>query len=136
MHVRCPHCKNPIELVDAALAPEIVCAGCGSSFRLEEMSTTVWDEFTGKRFGKFEVLGTLGHGAFGTVLKARDQELDRTGCSCDAAGAVAAGAGCRASGRAAVQPPVTDGDARGLEDPRRGNVGHGPQDLGGPPEGQ
>jgi serine/threonine protein kinase len=27
--------------------------------------------------GKFEVLGTIGHGAFGTVLKAHDTELDR-----------------------------------------------------------
>jgi hypothetical protein len=41
-------------------------------------STIGWDDFTGKRIGKFEVVGTLGRRAFGIVLKARDQELDRT----------------------------------------------------------
>src|SRR5437870_1256598 len=78
MHVRCPHCKNPIELVDLPPPGEITCAGCGSSFRLDELPTTAWDQYTGKRFGKFLVVGTVGHGAFGTVLKARDPELDRT----------------------------------------------------------
>jgi hypothetical protein len=78
MHVHCPHCKNPIEVVDEPPPGEITCAGCGSSFRLDELATTAWDQFTGKRFGKFEVIGTVGRGAFGTVLKARDTELDRT----------------------------------------------------------
>jgi WD40 repeat protein len=78
MHLRCPHCRNPIEVADLSVAGEITCTACGSSFRLEEVSTTAWDEYTGKRFGKFEVVGVVGRGAFGTVLKARDPELDRT----------------------------------------------------------
>jgi WD40 repeat protein len=77
MHLRCPHCKNLVELADVPSLAEISCAACGSSFRLDQMPTTAWDEFAGKRFGRFEVVGTIGHGAFGTVLKARDPELDR-----------------------------------------------------------
>src|SRR5262245_30608509 len=78
MNVRCPHCHNAIELTDPTSAGEITCAGCGSSFRLADLPTTGWDEFTGKRIGKFEVVSTLGRGAFGVVLKASDPELDRT----------------------------------------------------------
>jgi serine/threonine protein kinase len=78
MHLHCPHCKNAIELVDLPDSGDITCTSCGSSFRLEQASTIGWDDFTGKRIGKFEVIGTLGRGAFGIVLKARDQELDRT----------------------------------------------------------
>ena len=33
LHVRCPHCHHPIELVDAELS-DVVCDSCGSSFSL------------------------------------------------------------------------------------------------------
>ncbi len=78
MHVRCPHCQNPIEFADVPSGDEVTCAGCGSSFQLANFSTITWDGATKKRLGKFEVLSTVGHGAFGTVLKAHDTELDRT----------------------------------------------------------
>lgn len=58
-------------------AGEITCAGCGSSFQLDKFSTATWDGPAKKSIGKFEVLATVGHGAFGTVLKAKDTELDR-----------------------------------------------------------
>jgi serine/threonine protein kinase len=77
MHLRCPHCRNPIELADLPSGGEITCAGCGSSFQLANFSTATWEKPASKRIGKFEVLGTVGHGAFGTVLKAHDTELDR-----------------------------------------------------------
>jgi WD40 repeat protein len=78
MHLRCPHCHNPIELADVPSAGEITCAGCGSSFQLASFTTQFWQKPDAKRVGKFEVLDMLGHGGFGTVLKARDAELDRT----------------------------------------------------------
>jgi len=36
MHVRCPHCHNPLELVDDAEFSDIQCPSCGSSFSLLE----------------------------------------------------------------------------------------------------
>jgi WD40 repeat protein len=78
MHLSCPHCHNPIELVDLPSGGEITCAGCGSSFQVADfVATTLLDKNVGKRLGKFEVLSTVGYGAFGTVFKAHDTELDR-----------------------------------------------------------
>ena len=36
----CPHCRNPIELVPSAVPEEVVCPSCGSSFNLEQRSST------------------------------------------------------------------------------------------------
>jgi tRNA A-37 threonylcarbamoyl transferase component Bud32/predicted transcriptional regulator len=78
MHILCPHCHNPIEVVRITPREEIVCPSCGSSFRLETDSTTSDQPRPGQKLGKFELLDTVGQGAFGTVYKARDPELDRT----------------------------------------------------------
>ena len=77
MHLRCPHCQNPIEIADVPSGGDITCTSCGSSFQLAGVSTVTWDGPTKKRIAKFEILSTIGHGAFGTVLKASDTELDR-----------------------------------------------------------
>ena len=77
MHIICPHCQNPIEVVQLSLREEIACPSCGSSFRLEGESTTGWEGRRGQTLGRFELIDTVGHGAFGTVYKARDAELDR-----------------------------------------------------------
>ena len=42
VHLLCPHCKNPIELVRIDPRQEITCTACGSSFRLDDSSTTGW----------------------------------------------------------------------------------------------
>ena len=76
MHVICPHCRNPIEVIQIAPREEIACPSCGSSFHLEVGSTT------GDSRGRPEARQVRGDrngrpGAFGTVYKARDPELDR-----------------------------------------------------------
>jgi hypothetical protein len=34
MHIRCPHCHNPIEVVDADPITDVSCPACGSNFSL------------------------------------------------------------------------------------------------------
>jgi WD40 repeat protein/tRNA A-37 threonylcarbamoyl transferase component Bud32 len=77
MHILCPYCHNPIEVVKLVPWEEIACQSCGSSFRLEEGASTTAGSCAGRTIGRFQVLETLGQGAFGTVYRARDPELDR-----------------------------------------------------------
>jgi WD40 repeat protein/tRNA A-37 threonylcarbamoyl transferase component Bud32 len=78
-HVRCPHCQNPIELVEMPASGAMVCTVCGSTFRIEEGSTATWSRTAhGRALGRFELIAAVGAGAFGTVYKARDPKLDRT----------------------------------------------------------
>jgi len=72
----CPHCHNLIELEHLS-GEEVICSSCGSSFRLVGGSTTSQEPEVGRKVGRFEVLTVVGHGAFGTVYKAYDPELDR-----------------------------------------------------------
>jgi tRNA A-37 threonylcarbamoyl transferase component Bud32/peroxiredoxin len=74
-HIRCPHCHNPVHLLDDR-PDEVLCPGCGSSFRIcdARQTTTVG---TMRPVGKFQLLDRVGLGAFGAVWRARDTELDR-----------------------------------------------------------
>src|SRR5262245_61941570 len=75
MRLLCPNCQTALDLPELT-REEIVCPTCGSSFRLDRGSTTDYLP-PQARVGKFELLERVGQGAFGTVYKARDPELDR-----------------------------------------------------------
>src|SRR5438309_7154894 len=68
--IRCPHCHNPIQLADDR-SDEVLCPGCGSSFRLQETRQTDTTSQM-RQIGKFQLLERIGLGAFGAVWRARD----------------------------------------------------------------
>ena len=78
IRVRCPHCGNPIQVVEPQ-PDEITCRNCGSSFPVDPGATGphATDRLP-LTIDKFEVLGVLGRGSFGIVYKARDPDLSRT----------------------------------------------------------
>lgn len=79
MHVRCPHCRNPIELVDDGAFNEVNCPSCGSNFSLIASDTTdTYLPDSSDSLGHFSLDEQLGVGAFGAVWRAKDMELDRT----------------------------------------------------------
>jgi WD40 repeat protein/tRNA A-37 threonylcarbamoyl transferase component Bud32 len=57
-------------------AREVVCQGCGSSFRVESAEQGTTHEEV-RRLGRFQLLERVGQGSYGAVWRARDTELDR-----------------------------------------------------------
>ncbi|MGA2258484.1 MAG: serine/threonine-protein kinase, partial [Thermoguttaceae bacterium] len=78
MHVRCPHCHDPVTVVDTDPLTDVACLSCGSNFSLVNVETAPYTPGAVKTIGHFELLESVGGGQFGTVWKAHDTKLDRT----------------------------------------------------------
>ncbi len=78
LHVRCPNCHCPIELVVDAEFGSIDCPSCGSNFSLVNDDTSTRHTLSLREISHFKLIEQIGAGAFGTVWKAFDTKLDRT----------------------------------------------------------
>jgi serine/threonine protein kinase len=78
MYIRCPSCRDQIDVAGDDSFRSMTCPACGSTFSLLAYSLTETFRSAGQRIAHFELLDQVGVGAFGVVYKARDTVLDRT----------------------------------------------------------
>jgi tetratricopeptide (TPR) repeat protein/tRNA A-37 threonylcarbamoyl transferase component Bud32 len=78
--VACPHCQNPTA-VNPGHSGDVLCPACGGTFPIGALSpseTTYTPLGPGSRMDDYEVLAELGHGAMGSVFRARQLSANRT----------------------------------------------------------
>jgi serine/threonine protein kinase/tetratricopeptide (TPR) repeat protein len=75
--LNCPHCHKSLALAAGAAEEPVACPSCGGSFRVDVSQPLPPAPGGPPRLGQFELLEPIGQGAFGTVYRARDVELDR-----------------------------------------------------------
>ena len=78
IRLNCPHCQNPIAIVEEDEKEAVACPSCGSSFHLEPGHSASWASENLPQLDKFKLKEAVGRGGFGTVYRAEDIELGRT----------------------------------------------------------
>ena len=77
LQIHCPNCSQAINVIDEDTLKHICCPKCDSTFGLMSDVSAVDDGEPVKQLGRFQLLERVGAGAFGTVWKAHDPQLDR-----------------------------------------------------------
>ncbi len=78
VRLNCPNCGMAIELVDLMAISQVECPSCHSTVRLQHAVTVPWSTRPGaNRIDRYELVEAVGTGAFGTVYRAYDPELQR-----------------------------------------------------------
>ena len=82
LRILCPRCRAHVEVVDEILPDTISCPECDNHFTVLQGGAPTEESPGGshrlvRRIAHFELLEQLGMGAFGSVWKAKDTELDR-----------------------------------------------------------
>ena len=75
IRIRCPHCRHRVQIVEDDSFKSHTCDSCGSQFGFVDEAQD--DVPAPRTIGHFQLQGKLGSGAFGTVWRAYDSELDR-----------------------------------------------------------
>ena len=77
MRIECPHCRNPLNIVEIEQAGELSCPSCGS--RIPMLDVTVgYSAREVQQVGHFNLIEKVGTGQFGSVWRAKDTQLHRT----------------------------------------------------------
>jgi hypothetical protein len=77
LHIRCPLCREPLEIVADQPLDDIPCLSCHGRFSLAGDDPNLKEQQPVTRIAHFKLLQRLGMGSFGTVWRAHDVKLDR-----------------------------------------------------------
>ncbi len=77
MRIECPHCRNPLNIVEIEQAGDLSCPSCGSRIPMLDV-TVAYSTREVQQVGHFNLIEKVGTGQFGSVWRAKDTQLHRT----------------------------------------------------------